>query len=313
MTKQELNRQVNAILAKRRSDAEEDQRARYRDAMENPLFKQAELAKRRCETALAQALATHQDGQSIVAELRKRTQELTRIAEANRYDLERHPFCPICQDKGYVGTKECACRKKLYDELLRQSCGMANLPVFTFDDNRFDTIEQPQSPNMRKLYALMRRFCDHFGATPIRTVFLSGAVGVGKSCVACACAWELMKQGYGVLYLSAFDFGNVLLARHLGKRDGRDILFDDVLDADFLVVDDLGTEPIYRNVTLEYLFSILDSRITAGKKTMIVSNLNAEQFITRYGERTFSRLVNKRYAIAPCYIQGNDLRLTPRN
>lgn len=315
MTKQELNRKVNEILEQNRESTENDWRMRYLSAMENPIFKEAELAKRRCDTAIAEASANsdYEAVNMLCAELPRLTKLRNDIIKENNYDLELHPVCTKCGDQGYVNEKECVCRKKIYDELLRKSCGMANLPVFTFEDNEFDAIRQPQAPHMRKLYDLLRRFCANFAATPIRTILLSGSVGIGKSCLACACAWELMKQGFDVLYLTAFDFGNVLLSRHLGKQDSRSALFDDILDTDFLVIDDLGTEPIYRNVTLEYLFSIINSRITAGKKTMIVSNLDAEQFVSRYGQRTLSRLADKSHAIAPRYIEGTDLRLVPRN
>lgn len=308
MTRRDINRQINEILAERRAAAEEDARARFRAAMEDADFKAAELAARSAEMELAKASAFQVD----TPQMRTRTAALQRkrdeLAAVRGYDLAAHYRCPICNDTGYRDGKHCICRQKLYDRLLREKCGMAHLPEFVFSDDRFDRLPVDQAGPMRALYELMRRFCDNFDRTPVRTILVTGGVGVGKSCLACATAAELMGKGYAVLYLSAFDFGNVLLARHLGKRDERAMTFDDVLDCDFLVIDDLGTEPIYRNVTLEYLFSVIDSRVTAGKKTMIVSNLDAERFLNRYGERTFSRIVNKRYAIAPRYISGQDLR-----
>ena len=81
-----------------------------------------------------------------------------------------------------------------------------------------------------------------------------------------------------------------------------------MLKSDCLLIDDLGTEPIKRNITLEYLYLILNERLNSNKKTIITTNLNLEEILSRYGERIFSRIANKK--TSKCFqMQGNDLRL----
>ena len=65
-------------------------------------------------------------------------------------------------------------------------------------------------------------------------------------------------------------------------------------DCDLLVIDDLGTEQIYKNVTLEYLLSTISERILAQKHTIITTNLTPEELLDRYGDRLYSRLMDKR-------------------
>ena len=74
-----------------------------------------------------------------------------------------------------------------------------------------------------------------------------------------------------------------------------------------LMIDDLGTEPVFNKVTLEYLYDIVSSRVSAGKAMMITTNLNSEELMHRYGERTYSRLTNKQYSAFKS-IDGEDLR-----
>ena len=68
---------------------------------------------------------------------------------------------------------------------------------------------------------------------------------------------------------------------------------ENLLDVDVLFIDDLGTENIYRNVTAEYLFVVVNERIARGKQTFISTNLTLDAIRGRYDQRIFSRLMNK--------------------
>lgn len=79
----------------------------------------------------------------------------------------------------------------------------------------------------------------------------------------------------------------------------------------FLAVDDLGTEPMLRNITIEYLNTLVEERLRRGRHTGVSTNLTPGQLAERYGERIASRLLSP----ALCDVlgfQGKDLRLLPR-
>ena len=80
------------------------------------------------------------------------------------------------------------------------------------------------------------------------------------------------------------------------------------LESDVLLLDDLGTEPLLNNITLDYLYLILNERILNNKSIIINSNLTLEELLDRYGERIFSRIVNKKTGLAIKFL-GEDLRL----
>ena len=66
------------------------------------------------------------------------------------------------------------------------------------------------------------------------------------------------------------------------------------IDADILLIDDLGSEPVLKNVTVEYLYTILNERLVKNRATCISSNLDSPtKILDRYGERIYSRLANK--------------------
>ena len=60
---------------------------------------------------------------------------------------------------------------------------------------------------------------------------------------------------------------NLFLSYHTSFGAEKSSYLDTVLDPDVLVIDDLGTEPILKNVTLEYLYLILSERSENTKKS----------------------------------------------
>ena len=78
-------------------------------------------------------------------------------------------------------------------------------------------------------------------------------------------------------------------------------------DCDLLVIDDLGSEPVYKNVTEEYLLMIINRRAANEFPTIITTNLTQEQLLDRYGDRTLSRINDKRRGIF-LELKGEDLR-----
>ena len=61
------------------------------------------------------------------------------------------------------------------------------------------------------------------------------------------------------------------------------------MSCDLLILDDLGTE-MSTAFTQNALYTLLDGRLRAGKKTIISTNLNAEDIAERYGAALASRL-----------------------
>ena len=78
--------------------------------------------------------------------------------------------------------------------------------------------------------------------------------------------------------------------------------------ADLLVIDDLGSEPRYRNVTCEYLLLVLEERSSRKLSTVITTNLSPDDIMRQYNERIYSRMCDKRGSLFLPFT-GDDLRL----
>lgn len=94
-----------------------------------------------------------------------------------------------------------------------------------------------------------------------------------------------------------------------GKNNVSKDFLNNVLNADLLIIDDLGTESI-NNIKFTELFNIINTRILNNKKTIISTNLSIQNLFSIYDERIVSRIVGY-YNI--CKFFGDDIRFKIRN
>ena len=82
-------------------------------------------------------------------------------------------------------------------------------------------------------------------------------------------------------------------------------------EAQLLVLDDLGAEPMVENVTIVYLFNLINDRLAARRHTLISTNLNKSELVQAYTERLASRLLDEHTTLLLPFA-GRDLRLMAR-
>ena len=221
----------------------------------------------------------------------------------NAFSADFYYTCKDCGDTGFIKGDKCRCYKKLFNEIMFQKSEFTkSLPQLSnFDVNIFDSKELGE-----KLKAICTRYIADFPKVP--NIFtLQGTVGVGKSFMVQTIMRELLEKNYLVNYFTAFDFSKTLRDWHLcdmSKKADYENLF---LDCDLLIIDDLGTEPIYQNINLEYMQNIFEQRGYLRLPTILVTNLNSDQFISMYGERLYSRLLFGRYTKSYT-INNSDIR-----
>jgi DNA replication protein DnaC len=224
-------------------------------------------------------------------------------------DFEYHPTCNRCGDTGFVDGKLCSCLKKEYVIALAKECDILSRAPFSFKDCNFDGMDKAQGEALDKLYTFANEYVSKYPAVSKSVLVFTGATGTGKSCLASAMARKaVLERGKSALVLSAYEFNSTCLNCHLAPVDEKTKVIYDLLHADFVVIDDLGTEPMLKNVTLEYLQLVLDERTRNNLSTIVTTNLDASQLKERYGERIFSRLTDTKHSVFR-RIPGKDLRL----
>ncbi len=240
------------------------------------------------------------------AETRKLVADLLKSMGIEKSELRPKYTCPHCKDVGYLpGRVMCDCLKKEISLEYARSSGI-NLDDMARFGSDYSIFDNPKKVGL--IYDKMRKFIEEMDETSIDNVLLFGDTGVGKTylleCMA-TLAIDSFKQ---VKFVTAFNFNQDMLKYHCASFEEKSIIMDDYLNADILFIDDLGTENKINNVTCEYLYSVLNDRMTKHKKTVISTNLDFAQIQDVYGERIFSRLMHKKQSVK-INFEGCDLRL----
>ena len=322
MTRAEHVRALLAEYAEQRSLDEREQRAR----LDAAVARVPEIGRLRQESAdLAfgamrsilgetdparrQALAQEMKakGRAVNARIRQLLVEAGMSADA----LETRYRCPICRDTGYVGeapARFCECFEQRLRLRQHEDGSMAGLGEQNFE--RFDAAVAPEEGGQReqlvKARNLCKRYADSFPDTQFRNLLLTGEGGLGKTFLLNCVFERVTSRGYSAVRITAFRMFEAMRRQHIGNDDSYDG-FSALIEVPLLLIDDLGAEPMMRNITIEYLFTLLNERMAARRHTVIATNLTFAQLMERYGERVASRLLD-RSQCAAIMLKGKDLR-----
>jgi DNA replication protein DnaC len=226
-----------------------------------------------------------------------------RLKELKISSIEPNYHCKKCNDSGMNGNKYCDCLIEEINKILIEKSGFFSLE--NFKDANFDVFENKDF--MKKLYAKMQKWCNsNFDKT---LVLLAGQTGVGKTHLMKCMANELIKRHKVVMLTSSFAMHQDFL-KSFSTRDNDEkySLIDKYIDCEVLFIDDLGTELRNPNITVNYLYQILNERKINHRPTIITTNLKLDEIMDYYDERISSRIIDKTSSIC-VYIEGKDLRL----
>lgn len=261
------------------------------------------------------------DMEKALGELREKQQALmaerVEILTQNRLSphlLEPEYECDACKDTGYVGDSPCACMKRrLMDRIYDQSNVRDVIQAENFDtfDLRLfsDEIvpEEGISPkeNARKNLQKAMAFAEDFAG---ENLLLYGGTGRGKTFLCNCIAKEVLEQGKTVLYLTAGQLFKRLEEIRFRRNEEEEELADwdrELMEADLLIIDDLGTE--FATVfTASELFGIINGRKLAKKSVVISTNLDYKALMEQYSDRVMSRLIGEYTAMK---FFGDDIRM----
>ena len=260
-------------------------------------------------------------GGDVRAEIsRMKDRGLSLKAEFNQLLAEHHLTeadvtpqyqCLACRDTGFVDGRMCTCLKSLQRRMAYEKLSMSvPLENCTFESFSLDYYKDDERAyrQMEKVFAACKSYGEKFRADSPSLLF-KGGTGLGKTHLSLAIAGKAIEKGFGVIYGSAQSFA-VALER---ERFDRDLPEDGSTDAqlgecDLLILDDLGTEfpSAYVNAAL---YNIVNTRMMAGKPTIISTNLSLKELEQRYSQRFASRVTGY---YGKLEFLGKDVRVQQR-
>lgn len=301
-----LEDEVNKILEKRKSNAIILADINKNSALQNKDYLNLENKIGELTIEVAKANIENRDNyeyEKNILECKIEQDKILKNIGLTREMLSPIYECKKCNDSGYIDGKRCSCAKNIINHLLKEKCKMP-LKNVSFEDCK-DVDE--------KILKTIKDFCKTYPTkTTYTNLLLAGDTGVGKTYITQAMANYFIKKELYTIFTTATNLVNDFLQFHTTFDENKLSYFQPYIDCDVLIIDDLGTEPMFKNVTKEYLLNLVNERQIHEKLTIITTNLLSNGIIERYGERLFSRLFNSQKCI--CLQFGDkDLRLKKEN
>ncbi len=189
-----------------------------------------------------------------IASLRSKEKQLLASAGFDAAYLDPAFTCAECQDTGLLpDATHCACfKKKLLEDKLDTARLTDNDTSFElyrldiFDDAPLEN-GRSQRDAMQKCKIITERYADSFPDCAAVLV-LSGGIGLGKTFVSKCIMRRVIERGHTAALYTAYRLVSLFHAHRLGE----DVDLDPLFDVPLLIIDDLGTEPMTKNVTVEY-------------------------------------------------------------
>lgn len=245
--------------------------------------------------------ANHQASPEALDEIQKHSLELcgdkAELLTAAGYPadyLDEIVSCPKCRDTGYLRDGGiCTCLLSLYEaeRAAELSAGLRAAPD-SFGDFSLDYYSGTARECMELTLAAAKRYAAGFGPDSGNLLF-QGGTGLGKTFLSGCIAKTVSAGGHSVVYAPVQEAFGALEAQKF-SRDG-DTYADatekvrQILNCELLILDDLGTE-LTTSFTQSALYHILNTRLTAGRKTLISTNLSDGELAERYIPQIVSRI-----------------------
>lgn len=217
---------------------------------------------------------------------------------------EKQVFCKVCGDTGYVSGKLCECIKTVARELaVKELNDSMPLDGAGFEKFSIDYYPDDAKEKMQKILSYCISYAEGFSLNSDNLLFM-GKSGLGKTHLSLSIVKEVTKKGFNAVYGPAQSLFAAAEKERFGYSGNTEKL-DEIMDADLLVIDDLGTE-FMTNYVQSLFYDIVNSRLLRKLPTIINTNLSFEELESRYTPRITSRFIGE-YSVKS--FIGNDIRV----
>ena len=221
--------------------------------------------------------------------------------------------CNHCEDTGIVNEELCSCYRSLLVPYLKEKGGLSDYRFLTFANFNASFFSDPEK------MILIRKANESYAADfpgQKRSQLFLGNPGTGKTYMAISIANAVAEKGVVVFFTrigGLFEIMNNYRVQMMSYSPDAALMevLDQkkkmILEADLLVIDELGVEARGLNNTAD-LLDIIGQRKVKNLATVITSNLGIAELKRVYDDRLCSRLLGDFF---PVVFEGKDIRLSP--
>ena len=229
--------------------------------------------------------------------------------------LDEIVSCPKCRDSGIYEGGVCSCLDRLYNrELTRELGTLMRRGDESFE--RFDLNLYPDTPDanglspretMQMVYTACRDYAEDFSPQSPNLRF-QGGTGLGKTYLSACIARVVAARGFSVCYETASAaleaYERAKFQRDTEEGEAAAVRVKRMENCDLLILDDLGTE-MTTPMSVSALYALVNNRLTAGRTSIVSTNLTDEEITRRYPGQIASRILGE-YKHLP--FVGEDIR-----
>lgn len=203
--------------------------------------------------------------------------------------------CSLCLDTGYVNGKICQCIKEsaksnaiaeMTKELPLENSRFEDFDLKYYSDAEIDGTSPKK--RMTQLLKLCKEYTLRFNPQTAENLLFMGKTGLGKTHLSLSIVQEVLKQGFDVVYATAYNLFSQIESEHFGLHTNQK--YESVINCDLLVIDDLGGEFVSPYIQSVF-YNIINTRLLNRKPTIINTNLTMAEIEEKYTPRVSSRLV----------------------
>lgn len=316
--REEIRAELEQEYAQRRAENERIEESRKREIAEKypEIYALVREREQLVFGTLRQILNHQTREENLPEKMRSLSEQIHRkLKEAGLPENYLEPVyrCPLCRDTGYTGEpvrEMCSCMKEARQRKMQTQNGLGVNDRETFEHFDLSLFSDQRAPgekrSQRELMQRAREICEGWAdAWPetTRDMLLTGPSGLGKTFLMRSMTRRLCERGKDVLMVSAYQIFQTARASYAANQSEPEELIRPAI----LMIDDLGSEPLMQNVTVEQLFLIINRRQELGRSTVISTNLSTEEFRARYTERIASRMMDSTRSRI-IILKGKDLR-----
>lgn len=238
--------------------------------------------------------------------LQNELEQIYKNSGMEQQGLKPEYTCKKCEDRGSIDGRVCDCYRLLLKQLACDDLNRRS-PLSLSDFSSFSLSYYPQEhlKKMKNIFNYCKDYAESF--TPLSdSIIMMGKTGLGKTHLALAIANEVIKNGMGVIYISAPDLVTALEEYQFNRDSAGEEITPQILsDCDLLIIDDLGTEFV-TNFSRGAIYNVFNSRISKGRPTIMSTNLMLAQLEKNYTDRFVSRVTGYCRRLN---FEGNDIRI----
>lgn len=225
-------------------------------------------------------------------ELQARRELLLCAAGFDENYLEPVYSCEKCRDTGYVDGEVCSCLMTLYNRELTDELGVLLKTGDECFENFRLSLYGEAKPAMEVVYNTCLEYANEFSENSANLLF-RGGTGLGKTYLSACIARVVAEKGFSVCYDTAVSALEAFEQRKFARDAETAMVADEkvsrMLDCDLMILDDLGTE-MTTSVSVSALYTLLNTRLINGKKTIISTNLTDAEMVKKYTPQICSRI-----------------------